>query len=216
LGAVGREWRMASSELGVDHASSIRYSLFAIRHSPMVHRSRDACAPEFCNGTGKKFRGAGSRQAFKPRWDRLSARSCSSAMRWVSLSLHPPYEESKEIKKEAERRQTRIQRPHHRMRRALESGARSPVGVPPRHLRQRPNATAQLQSRASWDGIRVERALPAPGRHPVQRAPRRPVIVPAGRFCPESPGSGGDEPPPAGTALAPPCRVTARRPCKRD
>jgi hypothetical protein len=32
--------------------------------------------------------------------------------------------------------------------------------------------------------------------------PRRPVIVPAGRNSPEPPGSGGDEPPPAGTALA--------------
>src|SRR5208282_4023800 len=33
--------------------------------------------------------------------------------------------------------------------------------------------------------------------------PRRPVIMPAGRFYPEPPGSGGDEPPPAGTAPAP-------------
>jgi hypothetical protein len=30
-------------------------------------------------------------------------------------------------------------------------GARSPVGVPPRRLLRRPNATAQLQIRASWD-----------------------------------------------------------------
>ena len=29
--------------------------------------------------------------------------------------------------------------------------ARSPVGVPPRRLLRRPNATAQLQIRASWD-----------------------------------------------------------------
>ncbi len=47
---------------------------------------------------------------------------------------------------------------------------------------------------------------------PVQRASRRPVIVPAGRIFPEPPGSGGDEPPPAGTALAPPAGVTGGRP----
>ncbi len=32
-------------------------------------------------------------------------------------------------------------------------GGRSPVGVPPRRLRQRPNATAQLQPRASGDEV---------------------------------------------------------------
>ncbi len=47
---------------------------------------------------------------------------------------------------------------------------------------------------------------------PVQRASRRPVIVPAGRISPEPPGSGGDEPPPAGTALAPPAGVAGWRP----
>ena len=41
------------------------------------------------------------------------------------------------------------------------SGGRSPVGVPPRHLRQRTNATAQLQKRSSWD-VAKRRALPAP------------------------------------------------------
>jgi hypothetical protein len=36
---------------------------------------------------------------------------------------------------------------------------------------------------------------------PVQRVPtRRPVFMPAGRIVPKPPGSGGDEPPPAGTA----------------
>jgi hypothetical protein len=41
------------------------------------------------------------------------------------------------------------------------SAARSPVGVPPRRLRQRTNATAQLQKRSSWDAAK-KRALPAP------------------------------------------------------
>ncbi len=53
--------------------------------------------------------------------------------------------------------------------------------------------------------------LPAP----VQRASRRPVIVPAGRLFPEPPGSGGDEPPPAGTALAPDNRGHRLPSCSR-
>ncbi len=75
-------------------------------------------------------------------------------------------------RKEAERRQTHAVWLHRRMQRAL-SGARSPVGVPPRRLLQRANATAQLQIRASWDLVgrtipmvrkivRSQRALPAP------------------------------------------------------
>jgi hypothetical protein len=57
---------------------------------------------------------------------------------------------------------------------------RSPVGVPPRLSLRRPNATAQLRLRASWDAAAtgVTRLKPVP----VQRAPRRPVIVPAGRI----------------------------------
>ena len=66
--------------------------------------------------------------------------------------------------KEAERRQTRD--PTVRILRCgarplslllpqraggLGAGARSPVGVPPRRLLRRTNATAQLQIRASWD-----------------------------------------------------------------
>jgi len=59
----------------------------------------------------------------------------------------------KETKKEKRKRNADrrvLKRPHLRMRRAL-SAARSPLGVPPRHLRQRTNAAAQLQLRASWD-----------------------------------------------------------------
>jgi hypothetical protein len=76
--------------------------------------------------------------------------------------------------------------------------ARSPIGVPPRFLPK---------------GVIVPKAHPGPGfvrRAPrggfaadasphSQRAPRAPVIVPAG-LIPETPGSGSDEPPPAGTA----------------
>jgi hypothetical protein len=114
--------------------------------------------------------------------------------------------------REAERRQTRISnlrtRNLHpsRLRGRTEEGARrasggtrSPVGVPPRLLLRRPNATAQLRLRASWDAAStgVTRLAPVP----VQRAPRRPVIVPAGRI----PGAARERSanPPAGTAPAP-------------
>jgi hypothetical protein len=107
-------------------------------------------------------------------------------------------------------------------------GARSPVGVPPRHLRQRPNATAQLQPRdfpgrgrsarpdGSKDGAlrnarpEYSRAMRHRGRYPRLPVPaqrdctRRPVMMPAGRVLPKPPGSTGDEPMPAGTAPAPP------------
>ena len=115
-------------------------------------------------------------------------------------------------------------------------GGRSPLGVPPRHLRQRPNATAQLEPR-DFLGTRSERpprwferrsasqhiftrgrrtGLPCAtrGRYPrlavpVQRdCTRSPVMMPSGRVLPKPPGSRGDEPRPAGTALAPPARVT--------
>jgi hypothetical protein len=84
--------------------------------------------------------------------------------------------------KEAERRETRSPRSAPFGARRGPSADRSPLGVPPRHSLQRTNATAQPQLRASWDGTRQERALPAPGRPAVQRSlDRRPVIVPAGR-----------------------------------
>jgi hypothetical protein len=51
-----------------------------------------------------------------------------------------------------------------------------------------------------------KRALPASVLSQSSGLPRRPVIVPAGRIDPEPPGSGSDEPPPAGTALAPSSR----------
>jgi hypothetical protein len=78
-------------------------------------------------------------------------------------------------------------------------GGRSPVGVPPRLLLRRTNATAQLRLRASWDAALagVTRLQPVP----VQRAPRRPVIVPAGRI-PEAARERIANPP-AGTAPAP-------------
>jgi hypothetical protein len=155
-----------------------------MRNTDEPSHSRDASAPELCHA----------------RPNTVIARSVSDEGK----------NKKKKRRQNADRRVS--YRPHQRMRRALKSAARSPVGVPPRRLLQRPNATAQLQIRASWDVVSsgVTRLRPVP----VQRASRRPVMVPAGRMSPEPPGSGGDEPPPAGTALAPPTGVIGWRPSR--
>ena len=112
--------------------------------------------------------------------------------------------ERTEIKKEAERRQTRSQRPHLRVRRCPrphppgedQGEGSSSDGVPPRHLRQRTNAAAQLQTHFLGRGGRMIRkskkrsCATISGRYPpppvpVQRHSRRPVMMPAGR-CPEA------------------------------
>jgi hypothetical protein len=93
--------------------------------------------------------------------------------------------------------------PHHTgCGRAL-IAARSPVGVPPRHLRQRTNAAAQLQN--ALPGTRlsagvIRRPLSQSSDQVADRSSCRPGVFP------KPPGSGGDEPPPAGTALAPASR----------
>ena len=137
-------------------------------------------------------------------------------------------------KRKAERRKA-LFRNRHILRCGARLAARSPLGVPPRHLRQRPNATAQLEPR-DFLGTRSERPprwferrsasqhttrsqqnrLPCVtrGRYPrlavpVQRdCTRSPVMMPSGRVLPKPPESQGDEPRPAGTALAPPDGVT--------
>ena len=59
-------------------------------------------------------------------------------------------------------------------------GRRTSIGVPPRFLLRRPNATAQLQSALPGMG-------PVSGRYPqtdpsqYSEAPRRPVVLPVGR-----------------------------------
>ena len=78
-------------------------------------------------------------------------------------------------------------------------GARSPTGAPPRLLHRRTNATAQPQAALPGTRLRSGR-YPSPPV-PVQRASRRPVVVPAGRL----PRAARERlrTPPAGTALAP-------------
>src|ERR1700683_2503857 len=67
---------------------------------------------------------------------------------------------------EAERRQTQNQPPRLRARRAL-SGARTPVGVPPRLLLRRTDASAQLQPcflGPGFDGCYPSSTYPSPAR----------------------------------------------------
>jgi hypothetical protein len=104
-------------------------------------------------------------------------------------------------------------------------GARSPVGVPPRHLRQRTNAAAQLQH--ALPGTRSEHTVPM-----VRKTVRcsagvtRAVLSQSSELLadrsscrpgvkPEPPESASDEPPPAGTALAPAAGVTRMPSCRR-
>ena len=88
-----------------------------------------------------------------------------------------------------------------------QGGTRSPVGVPPRRSRQRANAAAQLQH--ALPGTRLLQALAA------SRLSQSSELLADRSWCrpgvkPEPPESGGDEPPPAGTALAPALGVTRR------
>ena len=78
-------------------------------------------------------------------------------------------------------------------------GARTPTGAPPRLLHRRTNATAQPQ--AALPGTRLKDGRYPSPPVPVQRASRRPVIMPAGRL----PRAARERvaKPPAGTALAP-------------
>ena len=100
-------------------------------------------------------------------------------------------------KKEAERRQTH--NPLHLPVQRAPCQARSPIGVPPRF------SPKGLSIPKAHLGPGFVRRMPRAGDSPPASvctssdAPRVPVIVPAG-MMPETPGSGGDEPPPAGTA----------------
>jgi hypothetical protein len=91
--------------------------------------------------------------------------------------------------------------------------ARSPVGAPPRRS-PRLLPLGSTPGRASWN-YRVQTGGPSPA--PVQRAPRRPVVVPAGTM----PGAARERfaRPRAGTALAaaigshPECTLHERAAC---
>ena len=59
-------------------------------------------------------------------------------------------------------------------------GRRTSIGVPPRFLLRRPNATAQLQSALPGMGP-VSGRYPQTGPSQYSEAPRRPVVLPVGR-----------------------------------
>ena len=81
--------------------------------------------------------------------------------------------------------------------------ARSPFGAPPRRSPGRTHPPlAQLQYRASWDEAATGVTLCR--QSPVNRAPRRPVVVPVGRGPRAARAQFAR--PRAGTALAPPSR----------
>jgi hypothetical protein len=146
-------------------------------------RSRDACAPELCPTIRKIVPRSRIASHLNRRWDRPSARSCYSVLFEHDLfgkpvSTFPDHARQTKGKRNAGRRIS----PNLRAIRArlARSVARSPVGVPPRRLLQRTNATAQLQNALPGTGLRSGRYPPPPV--PVQRQSRRPVIMPAGRF----------------------------------
>jgi hypothetical protein len=117
--------------------------------------------------------------------------------------------------REAKRRKAPLHRPHQRVRRAPRGNgryhpsalrARSPFGAPPR-ARLGELTPPLSSSRASW--VRRHRVSPASSPIPVQRAPRRPVII-TGRAV-----SGAARErvygPPAGTAPVPLPKVPSRK-----
>src|SRR5713226_8795123 len=97
-------------------------SLFAQRQTALATR----WASEFCQWRAAKVIG---------EW-----KSSLFATSLLAIRIFFPLQRG-----EAERRQTQNQPPRLRARRAL-SGARTPVGVPPRLLHRRTNATAQSQA----------------------------------------------------------------------
>ena len=117
-------------------------------------------------------------------------------------SLHPGYEEKKE--KEAERRKTLFR--NHRSLAGCgaappsqEGAARLPAFHRGSCQRDSRIPTAQLRARLHGTRHPKRRASLRRCRPRLQRAPRAPVIVPAGMMS-EPPESKGDEPSPAGTA----------------
>src|SRR5580704_3101352 len=106
--------------------------------------------------------------------------------------------------KEAERRQT--QGNHRRILRcgARSYGARTLAGVPPRLSPKGIIPSQRLSFRPGFLGRGLYGRYP-PSPVPVQGCTSHPGHR-AGRLMPKPPGSASDEPPPAGTALAPASR----------
>jgi hypothetical protein len=130
-----------------------------------------------CRGGGWRER-SGSRDAIRARV--LPSHSKKNVLAPTiphQTNRRPLLPSSSKGRQNADRRV--VKDPHLRMRLAS-SGTRSPVGVPPRLSLRRTNATAQPQAALPGTWLKDGR-YPSPPV-PVQRASRRPVIMPAGRL----------------------------------
>jgi hypothetical protein len=123
------------------------------------------------------------------RWTRLPSRSCSASQ-----------ERRKEIKGSGTPKDAGPQPPHLATRLAP-CKARSPSGVPPRLSPKGIIPSQRLGFRPGFLGRGLYGRYP-PSPVPVQGCTSHPGHR-AGRLMPKPPGSSSDEPPPAGTALAP-------------
>jgi rRNA maturation protein Nop10 len=162
---------------------------------------------------------------------RALAKQSSSASSFLDCFVAFAPRNDERNKKEAERR--KAQRSNHRtltVRRCPDGGS-TPLGVPPRFSPKGLCSSRRLSVRPCFLGrgrsVRSCTAAPTGGRRPKRCSTgvTRAVPVPvqrstsraghcAGGMMPEPPGSEGDEPKPAGTALTPPTGVTGQRPLR--
>ena len=148
------------------------------------------------------------------RWHRPSSRSRSAS----------PNKQTKKRKRNAERRVSPSSAPCPRcplplaweVGRGRGSREASRARLPAFHhgSRQRDCSSPRRGFGPGFPGTApISGGLPPPAPARLQRAPRTPVIVPAG-MMPKPPECDSDEPPRAGTALAPPAGVTGGRPLR--
>jgi hypothetical protein len=172
----------------------------------MTKHSRGASAPEFCST--KNESSGPDPVGWRRRWDRLhldrARLTKKSGRRNAGRRVCPTSAPATCIL-------PRVRERTEEGARRASSGTRSPVGVPPRRLRQRTNAAAQLQH--ALPGTRLLQALAA------SRLSQSSELLADRSWCrpgvfPEPPGDGSDEPPSAGTALAPAASVTRLPSCK--
>ncbi len=134
---------------------------FAPRNDDIEERSRDANAPEFCRYDAQEAEPGPVMR--RRRWGWLPPDHVQPLVEHDLFGKpDATFPDHARINQDGETPTDAYSfRPHPSGCGRDPSGGRSPVGVPPRHLRQRTNATAQLQKRSSWD-VAKKRALPAP------------------------------------------------------
>ena len=139
-----------------------------------------------------------SHETFALRTDlRQKAQAVGAGAVTINASSH---ERKRKKKKESGTPKDADPYPPHLAVRLAPCKARSPIGVPPR-LSPKGVIVPKAQLQARLPGTWSERALPA-FACPSPASTSRPGHN-AGRLMPKPPGSGSDEPPPAGTASRP-------------